>query len=71
MPGFFLHIVDFNGHQRVEGPMQLQRALHNHSPRIKVPAGPRHLCNVRLALDMTSDRRCILVKNENRVDVNI
>ncbi len=31
------------------------------------PAGTRRLCNVRL----TSDRRCILVENENRVDVNI
>ncbi len=36
-----------------------------------VPAGTRRLCNVRLTLDMTSDRRCILVENENRVDVNI
>ncbi len=35
------------------------------------PAGTRRLCNVRLTLDMTSDRRCILVENENRVDVNI
>ncbi len=35
------------------------------------PAGTRHLCNVMLTLDMTSDRRCILVENENRVDVNI
>ncbi len=29
------------------------------------------VCNVRLTLDITSDRRCILVENENRVDVNI
>ncbi len=36
-----------------------------------VPAGTRRLCNVRLTLDMTSDRRWILVENENRVDVNI
>ncbi len=35
------------------------------------PAGTRRLCNVRLTLDMTSDRCCILVENENRVDVNI
>ncbi len=35
------------------------------------PAETRRLCNVRLTLDMTSDRRCILVENENRVDVNI
>ncbi len=35
------------------------------------PAGTRRLCNVRLTLDMTSDRHCILVENENRVDVNI
>ncbi len=35
------------------------------------PAGTRRLCNVRLTLDMTSDRRCILVENENRFDVNI
>ncbi len=35
------------------------------------PAGTRRLCNVRLTLDMTSDRRCILVENENQVDVNI
>ncbi len=35
------------------------------------PAGTRRLCNVRLTLDMTSDRRCILIENENRVDVNI
>ncbi len=35
------------------------------------PAGTRRLCNVRLTLDMTSDRRCILVENENRVDGNI
>ncbi len=36
-----------------------------------VPAGTRRLCNVRLTLDMKSDRRGILVENENRVDVNI
>ncbi len=35
------------------------------------PAGTRRLCNVRLMLDMTSDRRWILVENENRVDINI
>ncbi len=35
------------------------------------PAGTRRLCNVRLTLDMTSDRRWILVENENQVDVNI
>ncbi len=35
------------------------------------PAGTRRLCNVRLTLDMTSDRCCIVVENENRVDVNI
>ncbi len=37
----------------------------------RIPAGTRCLCNIRLTLDMTSDRRCILVENENRVDVNI
>ncbi len=35
------------------------------------PAGTRRLCNIRLTLDMTLDRRCILVENENQVDVNI
>ncbi len=35
------------------------------------PAGTRRLCNVRLMLDMTSYRHCILVENENQVDVNI
>ncbi len=38
---------------------------------VMIPAGTRCLYNVRLTLDMTSDRRCILVENENRVDVNI
>ncbi len=35
------------------------------------PAGTRRLGNVRLTLDMMSDRRCILIENENRVDINI
>ncbi len=39
--------------------------------RRKDPAGTRCLCNVRLTLDMTSDRRCILAEYENCVDVNI
>ncbi len=40
------------------------------SGSIRNPAGTRRLCNV-MTLDMTLDRRCILVENENRVDVNI
>ncbi len=39
--------------------------------RYRDPAGTGHLYNVRLTLDMTSDRRCILVENENQVDVSI
>ncbi len=34
-------------------------------------AGTRCQYNVRLMLDMISDRHCILVENENRVDVSI
>ncbi len=35
------------------------------------PAGTGRQYNIRLMLDMMSDRCCILVENENRVDVSI
>ncbi len=39
--------------------------------KITVPAGTGRLYNVKLTSDMTSDRCCILIENENRVDVSI
>ncbi len=45
-------------------PFHYESDSLNINPRLSHnPAGARRLCNVRLTLDMTSNRRCILVEN--------
>ncbi len=49
-------------------PFYYESDSRNINPRLSHnPAGARRLCNVRLTLDITSNRRYILVENENRL----